>query len=50
MEKIIKYQDAANIFLRDLYVDDIVMGAQSTETFELYLISKKLVKGGGFVL
>ena len=51
MEKFVKYQDVVNTFLRDLYVDDSVTGAQSlTEAFELYLISKKLMKEGGFVL
>ena len=50
MEKFVKYKDVVNTFLRDLYVDNSVTGAQSlTEAFELYLISKKLMKGG-FVL
>ena len=51
MEKFVKYQDVVNTFLRGLYVDGSVTGAQSlTEAFELYLISKKLMKGGGSVL
>ena len=50
MEKFVKYQDVVNTFLRDLYMDDSVTWEQSlTEAFELYEVSKKLTKEGGFV-
>ena len=43
--------NVVKVFLRDLYMDDSVMGAQTLrEAFELYFKSKKLMSQGGFSL
>ena len=37
--------------MRSIYVDDVVLGAQSrSEAFELYLKSKSILRDGGFNL
>ena len=45
------YPDVVEKFLRDLFMDDSVTGAQFlSEAYQLYSISKKLMSEGGFML